>query len=71
MHNLEPVIQNIKNLASGDRRGIENNLDSIYALKERISEMAATNTFLAKRALQYDAAVNALVSLRDRNEDDR
>ena len=65
MHHLEPVIQNIRNSAAADRRGIANNLETINSLYDRITELRGTNVWLEKRAVQYDSAVQTLEKLKE------
>ena len=65
INNLTPVIQNIKNLAAEDRRGVQHNLQIIEDLLKRVSDLRDTNVFLEKRARQYDKAVSTLEGLKD------
>lgn len=65
MRNLEAVIQDIRNLAAADRRGVENNNQTIKTLLDRATELRGTNVWLEARAKDYDLAVATLESLND------
>lgn len=65
INNLQPVIQDIANLAKKDRDGILYNNEAIALLEKRINELRQTNAWLSTRAKQYDMAHSTLVSLKD------